>query len=91
MNPPSTLRCSSNSYWVAQIAGIKFRRLRYDISIDQDKQQIVIDDMNYAQYEMVRKLQGDRPYYEPEFAKFIKFSDPNYIDESVDISKTQKI
>ncbi|WP_031545332.1 Rho termination factor N-terminal domain-containing protein [Salinicoccus luteus] len=54
----------------------------YDISIDQDKRQIVIDDMNYAQYEMVRKLQGDRPYYEPEFAKFIKFSDPNYIDES---------
>ncbi|GAB3057911.1 SEC-C metal-binding domain-containing protein [Salinicoccus sesuvii] len=54
----------------------------YDISIDQDKRQIVIDDMNYNQYEMVRKLQGDRPYYEPEFAKFIKFSDPNYIDES---------
>ncbi|CAM4340848.1 SEC-C metal-binding domain-containing protein [Lacicoccus alkaliphilus] len=54
----------------------------YDISIDEDKAQIVIDDMNYAQYEMVRKLQGDRPYYEPEFGKFIKFSDPNYIDES---------
>ncbi|MFC3418889.1 SEC-C metal-binding domain-containing protein [Salinicoccus hispanicus] len=54
----------------------------YDISIDQDNRQIVIDDMNYNQYEMVRRLQGDRPYYEPEFAKFIKFSDPNYIDES---------
>ncbi|MCG1009855.1 SEC-C domain-containing protein [Salinicoccus sp. ID82-1] len=57
-------------------------RSPYDISIDQDNQQIVIDDMNYNQYEMVRRLQGDRPYYEPEFAKFIKFSDPNYIDES---------
>ncbi|WP_462421635.1 Rho termination factor N-terminal domain-containing protein [Salinicoccus sp. Marseille-QA3877] len=54
----------------------------YDISIDEDNAQIVIDDMNYAQYEMVKKLQGDRPYYEPEFGKFIKFSNPNYIDES---------
>ena len=53
----------------------------YDISIDEDNAQIVIDDMNYAQYEMVKKLQGDRPYYEPEFGKFIKFSNPNYIDE----------
>ncbi len=54
----------------------------YDITIDQENQEIVIDDMNDDQYEMVRRLQGDRPYYEPEFAKFIKFSDPNFIDES---------
>lgn len=54
----------------------------YDITIDQENQEIVIDDMNDAQYKMVRKLQEDRPYYEPEFAKFIKFSDPNFIDES---------
>lgn len=54
----------------------------YDITIDQEKQEIVIDDMNDEQYNMVRKLQGDRPYYEPEFAKFIKFSNPNFIDES---------
>ncbi|MFC4985030.1 SEC-C metal-binding domain-containing protein [Salinicoccus siamensis] len=54
----------------------------YDISIDEDNEQIIIDDMNYAQYEMVKKLQGNLPYYEPEFGKFIKFSDPNYIDES---------
>ncbi len=62
----------------------------YDISIDEDKSQIVIDDMNYAQYEMVRKLQGDRPYYEPEFGKFIKFSDPNYIDESSNHKKLKE-
>lgn len=62
----------------------------YDISIDEDKAQIVIDDMNYAQYEMVRKLQGDRPYYEPEFGKFIKFSDPNYIDESSNHKKLRE-
>lgn len=74
----------------------------YDITIDQENEEIIIDDMNDAQYNMVRKLQGDRPYYEPEFAKFIKFSDPNFIDESeyhtelkkwiskkVDVSKTQ--
>ncbi|SOC42802.1 SEC-C metal-binding domain-containing protein [Salinicoccus kekensis] len=62
----------------------------YDISIDEDNEQIVIDDMNYAQYEMVKKLQGDRPYYEPEFGKFIKFSDPNYIDESSNHKKLKE-
>ncbi|WP_411842678.1 SEC-C metal-binding domain-containing protein [Salinicoccus sp. HZC-1] len=54
----------------------------YDITLDQENQEIVIDDMNDDQYQMVRKLQGARPYYEPEFAKFIKFSNPNFIDES---------
>ena len=62
----------------------------YDISIDEDNAQIVIDDMNYAQYEMVKKLQGDRPYYEPEFGKFIKFSNPNYIDESANHRKLRE-
>src|SRR5690625_1590454 len=55
----------------------------YDINIDRENGEIVIDDMNDEQYRMVRRLQGDRPYYEPEFAKFIKFSDPNFIDESI--------
>ena len=55
----------------------------YDITINGEDGEIVIDDMNDEQYQMVRRLQGDRPYYEPEFAKFIKFSDPNFIDESV--------
>lgn len=56
----------------------------YEITMKKDKHELVIDDMNESQYLMVRKLQGTRPYYEPEFAKFIKFSSPNYIDESDD-------
>src|SRR5699024_7098676 len=55
----------------------------YDITINGENGEIVIDDMNDEQYQMVRRLQGDRPYYEPEFAKFIKFSNPNFIDESL--------
>lgn len=54
----------------------------YETTVDLDKNEIIIDDMNEEQYSMVKKLQGSRPYYEPEFAKFIKFSNPNYIDES---------
>ena len=54
----------------------------YEITIDTDKGEIVIDDMTDEQYEVVKRLQKNRPYFEPEFAKFIKFSDPNYIDES---------
>ncbi|MFD2830630.1 SEC-C metal-binding domain-containing protein [Corticicoccus populi] len=54
----------------------------YEINVNRDRREIVIDDMNEEQYLMVRKLQGSRDYYEPEFAKFIKFSDPNFIDES---------
>lgn len=54
----------------------------YEITIDTDNGEIVIDDMTEEQYEVVKRLQKNRPYYEPEFAKFIKFSDPNFIDES---------
>ncbi|WP_020007285.1 SEC-C metal-binding domain-containing protein [Salinicoccus albus] len=54
----------------------------YDVTLNSENQEIVIDDMNEEQYKMVRSMQGERPYYEPEFAKFIKFADPNYIDES---------
>lgn len=54
----------------------------YETTVDLSRKEIIIDDMNEEQYLMVKKLQGERPYYEPEFAKFIKFSNPNYIDES---------
>ncbi len=54
----------------------------YEITIDVENSEIVIDDMTKEQYEVVKRLQKNRPYYEPEFAKFIKFSDPNFIDES---------
>jgi acylphosphatase len=58
------------------------RKAPYDITINLDEEELVIEDMNDEQYLMIKKLQGGRPYYEPEFAKFIKFSQPNYIDES---------
>lgn len=57
-------------------------RSPYDITLNSENQELVIDDMNDEQYKMVRNMQEGRPYYEPEFAKFIKFADPNYIDES---------
>ena len=54
----------------------------YVITINEKNKELIIDDMTEEQYQIIRQHQQKYNYYEPEFAKFIKFSDPNYIDES---------
>lgn len=54
----------------------------YVITINEKNREFVIDDMTDEQYQIIRKNQQKYNYYEPEFAKFIQFSNPNYIDES---------
>lgn len=54
----------------------------YVITADNQHQALRIDDMTDEQYEIIRKNQQKYHYYEPEFGKFIKFSNPNFIDES---------
>lgn len=54
----------------------------YVITVNEQNKELIIDDMTEEQYQIIRQNQQKHQYYEPEFAKFIKFSDPNYIDES---------
>lgn len=58
-------------------------RSPYVITINDKNKEFIIDDMTNEQYEIIRKTQQKYKYYEPEFGKFIKFSNPGYIDESV--------
>lgn len=58
-------------------------RSPYVITINANNKEFIIDDMTNAQYEIIRKKQQKYKYYEPEFGKFIKFSNPGHIDESV--------
>lgn len=54
----------------------------YVITVNEKNKELVIDDMTDEQYEVIRTNQQKYSYYEPEFGKFIKFSNPNFIDES---------
>lgn len=54
----------------------------YVITVNEEHEALRIDDMTDDQYEVIRKNQQKYCYYEPEFAKFIKFSNPHFIDES---------
>lgn len=54
----------------------------YVITINEKNKEFIIDDMTDEQYKIIRSNQQKYNYYEPEFAKFIQFSNPNYIDES---------
>ena len=57
-------------------------RSPYVITVNNKNQEFIIDDMTDKQYEIIRNAQQKYKYYEPEFGKFIKFSNPGYIDES---------
>ena len=57
-------------------------RSPYVITINDKNKEFIIDDMTNEQYEIIRNTQQKYKYYEPEFGKFIKFSNPGYIDES---------
>ncbi|CEA03228.1 hypothetical protein BN1048_02010 [Jeotgalicoccus saudimassiliensis] len=57
-------------------------RSPYVITVNEKNREFVIDDMTDEQYEIIRNAQQKYKYYEPEFGKFIKFSNPGYIDES---------
>lgn len=57
-------------------------RSPYVITINEKNKEFIIDDMTDEQYEIIRNMQQKYKYYEPEFGKFIKFSNPGYIDES---------
>ncbi len=57
-------------------------RSPYVITVNEQNQEFIIDDMTNEQYEIIRNTQQKYKYYEPEFGKFIKFSNPGYIDES---------
>lgn len=57
-------------------------RSPYVITVNEKNKEFIIDDMTAEQYEIIRKTQQKYKYYEPEFGKFIKFSNPGFIDES---------
>lgn len=57
-------------------------RSPYVITINEKNKEFVIDDMTPEQYEIIHQTQQKYKYYEPEFGKFIQFSDPGFIDES---------
>lgn len=57
-------------------------RSPYVITVNEKNKEFIIDDMTPEQYKIIRNTQQKYNYYEPEFAKFIKFSNPGFIDES---------